>query len=80
METIYDLDEELRRVCLSLNLRYRRAPCVGVDPRIAREMIKQANRAHDLFPNCLCRDVCDFSCRNSLLTEEELMRFEMDAQ
>jgi len=66
METVYDLDVELRATCERLGLTYRRARCVGVSERIARAVLETAKKEPEEFPQCGCAPgLCDFSCRTS---------------
>lgn len=64
METIYDLDVELRGVCADLGLKYRRTSCCGASERIVKTVVKLALLPNEAFPMCqLGRRFCDFSCR-----------------
>ena len=64
METVYDLDVELRATCETLDLTYRRARCVGTSERFAEMILELARLAPASFPQCGARcDKCDFSCR-----------------
>ena len=65
METVYDLDVELRATCERLNLSYRRARCVGASERVARMVAEFARLEPETLPQCPALDSgrCDFSCR-----------------
>lgn len=64
METIYDLDVELKETCDNLNLSYRRAQCVGATERVARALASLAKLDVSDFPKCRAKEnACDFSCR-----------------
>jgi len=66
METIYDLDVELRATCERLGVAYRRARCVGASERVARAVLDMAKQEPDAFPKSVCAPgACDFSCRTS---------------
>ncbi len=64
METIYDLDVELRETCLELGLTYRRTTCVGASSRLVDAVVKLTRLSHDDLPNCdRTAETCDLSCR-----------------
>ncbi len=64
LETVFDLDVELRGVCDEIGLSYRRAACRGNAERIVRAVAELARRDATEFPVCRCKPgECDFSCR-----------------
>lgn len=64
METVCDLDVELRAVCDELGVSYRRAECCGASDRLVRAFVELARREPTDFPACARRPGdCDFSCR-----------------
>ncbi len=64
METVYDLDVDLRATCDRLGVKYRRARCVGVSARMARAVWDLAKKEPETFPKCDCAPgFCDLSCR-----------------
>ena len=66
METVFDLDVELKETCDELGVSYRRAACCGADDRLVYAVRDLARREPFDFP--ICRSVpgaCDFSCRRA---------------
>lgn len=64
METIYDLDVELRNICDELGLAYSRTPCIGSSPRLVDSIVKLARLSFDDFYRChRTSTTCDLSCR-----------------
>ncbi len=66
METVFDLDVELKEVCDELGVSYRRAACCGADDRLVCAVRDLARREPSDFP--ICRSApgaCDFSCRRA---------------
>ncbi|MCF0233989.1 MAG: ferrochelatase, partial [Thermoguttaceae bacterium] len=65
METVCDLDVELRAVCEALGVGYVRAKCCGGSERMAKALCDLARSCSpDDFPPCFCAsNECDFSCR-----------------
>ena len=64
METVYDLDVELRATCERLGVKYRRARCVGASERTARAVWDLAKKDPSAFPQCDCAlGFCNLSCR-----------------
>ena len=67
METVFDLDVELKEVCDELGVSYRRAACCGADDRLVCAVRDLARREPSDFP--ICRSApgaCDFSCRRAV--------------
>jgi ferrochelatase len=67
METVFDLDVELKETCDELGVSYRRAACCGADDRLVCAVRDLARREPSDFP--VCRSVpgaCDFSCRRAV--------------
>jgi ferrochelatase len=67
METVFDLDAELKETCDELGVSYRRAACCGADDRLVCAVRDLARREPSDFP--VCRSVpgaCDFSCRRAV--------------
>ncbi|MBR4104345.1 MAG: ferrochelatase, partial [Thermoguttaceae bacterium] len=64
METVFDLDVELKEVCDELGVSYRRAACCGADNRLVCAVRDLARREPSDFPVCRSAPgACDFSCR-----------------
>ena len=66
METVFDLDVELKETCDELGVSYRRAACCGADDRLVFAVRDLARREPSDFP--ICRSApgaCDFSCRRA---------------
>ena len=66
METVFDLDVELKETCDELGVSYRRALCCGADDRLVCAVRDLARREPSDFP--ICRSLpgaCDFSCRRA---------------
>ena len=67
METVFDLDVELKEVCDELGVSYRRAACCGADDRLVYAVRDLACREPSDFPVCRSAPgACDFSCRRSI--------------
>lgn len=68
METVFDLDVELKEVCDELGVSYRRATCCGADDRLVFAVRDLARREPSAFPVCRSTPgACDFSCRRAVL-------------
>lgn len=66
METVFDLDVELKEVCDELGVSYRRAACCGADDRLVCAVRDLARREPSDFPVCRSAPgACDFSCRRA---------------
>lgn len=66
METVFDLDVELKEVCDELGVSYRRAACCGSDDRLVCAVRDLARREPSDFPVCRSAPgACDFSCRRA---------------
>ncbi len=66
METVFDLDVELKEVCDELGVSYRRAACCGADDRLVFAVRDLARREPSDFPVCRSAPgACDFSCRRA---------------
>ena len=66
METVFDLDVELKEVCDELGVSYRRAACCGSDDRLVYAVRDFARREPTDFPVCRSAPgACDFSCRRA---------------
>ena len=66
METVFDLDVELKETCDELGVSYRRAACCGADDRLVYAVRDLARRAPSDFPVCRSTPgACDFSCRRA---------------
>ncbi len=66
METVFDLDVELKEVCDELGVSYRRAACCGSDDRLVCAVRDFARREPTDFPVCRSAPgACDFSCRRA---------------
>jgi ferrochelatase len=66
METVFDLDVELKETCDELGVSYRRAPCCGADDRLVCAVRDLARREASDFPVCRSTPgACDFSCRRA---------------
>lgn len=66
METVFDLDVELKEVCDELGVSYRRATCCGADDRLVCAVRDLARREPSDFPVCRSAPgACDFSCRRA---------------
>lgn len=66
METVFDLDVELKEVCDELGVSCRRAACCGADDRLVCAVRDLTRREPSDFP--ICRSApgaCDFSCRRA---------------
>ena len=64
METIYDLDVELKTVCDELDVAYKRKHCWGASPRFAKTFIQITETNADEFPVCnSSMENCDLSCK-----------------
>lgn len=67
METVFDLDVELKEVCDELGVSYRRAACCGADDRLVCAVRDLARREPSDFPSCRSAPgACDFSCRRAV--------------
>ena len=67
METVFDLDVELKEVCDELGVSYRRAVCCGADDRLVFAVRDLARREPSDFPVCRSAPgACDFSCRRAV--------------
>ncbi|MBQ5789091.1 MAG: ferrochelatase [Thermoguttaceae bacterium] len=67
METVFDLDVELKETCDELGVSYRRALCCGSDDRLVCAVRDLARREPSDFPVCRSTPgACDFSCRRAL--------------
>ncbi len=66
METVFDLDVELKATCDELGVSYRRATCCGADARLVYAVRDLARREPSDFPVCRSASgACDFSCRRA---------------
>lgn len=66
METVFDLDVELKETCDALGVSYRRAACCGADDRLVYAVRDLARREPSDFPVCRSAPgACDFSCRRA---------------
>ncbi|MBR4833339.1 MAG: ferrochelatase, partial [Thermoguttaceae bacterium] len=66
METVFDLDVELKATCDELGVSYRRAACCGADDRLVCAVRDLARREPADFPVCRSAPgACDFSCRRA---------------
>ncbi len=71
METVFDLDVELKEVCDELGVSYRRAACCGADARLVSAVRDLARRKPSDFPVCRSASgACDFSCRRAVDAEK----------
>ncbi|MBQ9872875.1 MAG: ferrochelatase [Thermoguttaceae bacterium] len=70
METIWDLDVELRATCDELSVSFRKAECCGASRRFVDELLNLARQNPEDFPQCdPLRGICDLSCKSSPKTE-----------
>lgn len=64
METIYDLDVEVRNLCDSLKIQYDRAPCYGSTEKMVDFAWQALQMDVDELPAYHCEwDACRFQCR-----------------
>ncbi|MDO5309267.1 MAG: ferrochelatase [Planctomycetia bacterium] len=64
METIHDLDVELKEVCEQLQLNYRRAQCVGAQEIMARFIAELSRLDVEDFSESSClQEECRLQCR-----------------
>jgi ferrochelatase len=66
METVFDLDVELKETCDELGVSYRRAACCGADDRLVYAVRELAEREPVDFSVCRSAPgACDFTCRRA---------------